>query len=80
MDRGFTVFEDRTLRDIFESKRNERSKLLYNLYSYTALLLLTPWIVVILEKLAEKCPTFYESQKIQFGVRNSPQYFCPYHY
>jgi hypothetical protein len=51
MDRGFTVFEDRTLRGIFESKRNKESKLLYDLYSNTALLLLTPWILVILEKL-----------------------------
>lgn len=44
------------------------------------MLLLTPWIVVILEKLivtwlAEKYPTFYETLKIQFGVHNSPQYF-----
>ena len=50
------------------------------MHSNTALLLLTPWIVVILEKLivtwlAEKCLTFYETQKIQFGVHKSPQYF-----
>lgn len=35
---------------------------------------------MILEKLivtwlAEKCRTFYETQKIQFSVHNSPQYF-----
>jgi len=59
---------------------NKCSKLLYNLYSNKALLLLTPWIVVILEKLivtwvAEKCPSYYETQKVQFGVHNSPQYF-----
>jgi hypothetical protein len=59
---------------------NKQSKLLYNLYSNKALFLITPWIVVILEKLivtwlVEKCSTFYETQKIQYGVHNNPQNF-----
>jgi len=64
---------------------NKQSQLLYKLYSNTALLLLTPWIVVILQKLivtwlAEKCPTFYETQKIQFSFTTAHNIFCPYSY
>jgi hypothetical protein len=52
MDRGFIVFEDRTLRGILNLRGiNKQSKLVCDLYSNTALLLLTPWILVILEKL-----------------------------